>query len=650
MSRWSERTVERKGGIDAESWLNRFYITPIRDIQEQVQLVRSDGQIETKSSSYACLIMTKLTEEFKENKSNIRGNAPQVIGTPLAQLCEYGDSQRALYQNKPHTLIQDLNTAVAIPLMFPSSSEDQILFKEAARKFLSCGRADIDHSDQHVGLMMLYTMKSLILTLVKEQTQELQTLWFKHLIRVIQVADRYFSKFPDAFLVIDPLREDDDTNDVLIRACAFVYFQQTWSREQLWRILEVTLKRYCKHHRKENKGQAVDFVTNPMIGAVACLLVIPLLRDILAKRMSPDAATLRLNEALVGQIEVIAQNGTTSIDILNEHLLTDLLRYSDLEKTAQTTQQLQTWTHQLYEYCVNPCHLITFAPLEEWGIIPPQVIPFTYITQGLTIKKNKVSNTVRIKCLDTLLDSALPTIKLTVNSSGATDWSAFGLVDPGTYRFKPSLVGAAKAGVGSTLGDVNNANIRFTTGLEILPNQIEGRASTGKHYTSRNGTWNYYDTTGLDLTSAQRKEIVVTIEKTPSSTNTQRVSTFDVRQDGPFFQGTIRGTTPLLIAFKFIKFDLTFEPPISLERIQQEHRMDTDLLVQQAASLQGLSGHALLEKLAQLKLAEKTNNTQGFTTSTSKNSNSAPLSPSQHVEKKSKSEDIEGEEEWVKSF
>lgn len=65
-----------------------------------------------------------------------------------------------------------------------------------------------------------------------------------NLVYLVQATHAFFTRFPVAFEVIEPLRDDDTALDMLNRSIAFAFFEENWSKEDVIRILETTLKRY----------------------------------------------------------------------------------------------------------------------------------------------------------------------------------------------------------------------------------------------------------------------------------------------------------------------------------------------------------------------------------------------------------------------
>lgn len=572
MSKFSKRTEYNPGTVPPLVWMQNNFVQHPFEGKEEVEILEQDNKITKVPISEACLVFVDLVEEIKENKSNVRGTAPQVTGVPLLHLFRYTDAFKHLYKqdNFVHPGIEMKQTSTTamghigalLPLGRPMDDWNRHVVQESARRYISAGRCNIDMSDQHVGNMLISMIKTLIWTCVNDHKIEDQITRFQHLTLLCKSARWYFSRYPESYRVIEPLKDDIDTMDVLVRASSFIFFTQKWSTEELVRILELMLKRYRKKFNHE-----ISFVSHPITGCIACLLTIPYLREMIAERITAEEASNMFNQSLLDLVQTIASIIEEDTVTVNKKILRKIISMSDLK--TLTEEQVD----KIYEYTMDRRNMVQLAPLEEWGVIEKVEMKFILLTDDMKITGKPLKTKVLIRNGEEGYQ---------VFSTSATDWSCIGLITPGIYIFKPKLIGVAAAGRGNTVGQVNVANLRFTTGLDVLPRQIEGRASTGKHYYNRGNRWDYYDTNlTLDLTRSFEVKI-----------NQDR--TFEIKQNGPFFAGL---TEPnLLIGFKFLKFELEYN------EIQKEEVKIESIGVDN--SIKGLTGQALIAKLAELKIDE----------------------------------------------
>jgi hypothetical protein len=544
---FSSRTVKNPGGLNPEEWrkLNITGGAMTGDKMVKVKLADgTDGEIKIKDAA----IVFKDLKIMREEDTSNRGGAPFVMGTPLPDLVSLEEAYKAWASEGEHKYIQT-NKIGIVPLGYPTSAQDQIVFQQSARIWVSCGANDINMHDHHVGNMLMSTIQSICWLLTNEISQKAQHVWFDNLVLLVDVTNKYFKKFPESFKIVEPLRDADMARDMMARSIAFIFFEEKWSSDDLLRILEVILKRYAKHTTEQN------FIKNPINGAIACLSVVPLLRDIIHGVMDPLDAVKLLNDRTLGLVEYMCDHvKTNDIAKFNKRFLHKLITNSDLKKVSLSQVE------KLYDFCMNQENYANFAPFTEWGLCKDDEIPFDVIKTGFFVTGRKTM--AQTKCREQ--DGKLFFIPAT-----PADWSAFAIKDPGTYRLKPIIIGAATAGIGNTFGQVNVANMRFTQGLDILPKGREGMSSTGTLCRKKWNKWIYEDTKKtLDLS----KDIVINI-------NSQKEFTIK-QQTNLFYSGTLKDD-PLLVAYKFLKFIVSFKPekkPVKIEvrAAKVEKKKDAD--------------------------------------------------------------------------
>lgn len=247
--------------------------------------------------------------------------------------------------------------------------------------------------------------------------------------------------------------------------------------------------------RKQNRETHVNFVSQPIIGIIACMLVVPLLRRMIQSGVSPKDTVARLNEQTQNLAQCMCDNIKEPNH--NERNCIILLKLVEIGGVPLSKAQVK----QLYSYCMNPSHNGVLAPLEKWKFIPETQLPCSVQTTGFTLNQdtNAFLRPVKIRSKShpqqqqhkeddeegkepgSSAENINPEQEgqevakkvqpgpFVILPTAPPEWSAFALKDPGVYRFRTKLIGAAKAAVGNSAGQINTANVRFTTGTEMFP-------------------------------------------------------------------------------------------------------------------------------------------------------------------------------------
>jgi len=536
MASYAQRTQFRNGGIPLAQWIENF--------------IRPLSETEGKGILFNNLVLKKA-----ENRANYYGNAPVVEGTPFTEM-------QAI--NYFEDSINNQNTCF-VPTSL-ANEKTNAMFSQCGATWVGQGRPfDVGYNDQYITLMYLGAIQSAIWTLVNEEKVSEVSKWINMVIDLCHAAKSYFKYNKKAFAIVEPLRESEDAIDMFGRAIAFIFFEDNWTTEELLRILEVSLKRWYRNTTEP------DFVINPIFEIIGIILAVPILRELIRGNKTTDNATNELNEKTMYLMKVMAENITKQGPELNKIFLYELTQQSDLKHISNEN------IIKLYDWCLDANHLTELAPLSDWGLVLPTVLPFNTINSG-KVDTNYITTKSKFRNIDN------ENFKL--SSTAPSDWTPVQLLTPGIYKFNGKQVGDASIGQGNTNRKTNTSLIRFTTGDDVLPRKgtpIEGMSSAGMHYSQKNGIWDFRNIgKPLDVLC----EFTVTIKKDGS---------FSIVQDGNTWYEVKRANfdTPVMIGFKFLEFIVSY------------NELQNDPVPDVGDDMAGLTGIALMKRLAAMKLGSQ---------------------------------------------
>jgi hypothetical protein len=590
---FSSRTVISTGGLSPLEWIQRYVTNGTFVGETKVAITRMDGKKDFLPLKQVGMVFRDLKLRNKESKGN-RGGAPSVMATPMIDLVSLEHGFLATDGLMEHTCVKRKD--IIIPIGFPTSVKDQVVFQQCAREWVSCGANNINMHDHHVANMLMSALQCTLWEISNDVSQKVQCLRFDNLVLLVNATNAYFSRYPEAFKVVAPLRDADSARDMLARALAFIFFDEKWNKEELLRILEIMLKRYNKFQHKEGQKEA-DFITKPIPGIIGCLLVIPLLRYMLKDGVKAEETVKELNaktEALV--LHMCENIKIEKVEERNKSILYKLVQFSDL-KDCVSVEQLG----KLYDFCMDRKNHETYAPLSSWGLVKETTLPFDFVSTGFCIGGKLSGTVVKIKAREG--KEGDPAEYFDVMPSSPADWNAFGLTTPGIYTIKSVIIGAAEQAIGNSQGKVNVANLRFTSGMDVLPKGREGKSSAGIHYQRlASGKWDYSKTgVCLDLS----KEFNVTLKDDICYVN-----------QGSLFYSFPTERHPAVIGFKFLKFVISYRdfPKSTNEKVElpvakEGNEKKGDAVP--AHVVGDLTGIALMNKLRELSLNERVNKKEG---------------------------------------
>ena len=536
MAQFAKRTEARSGGITVKNWVDAN-IMPLSATQGKG------------------ILFDNMFIQKGENRRNFGGNAPIIMGSPF-KYTQAMDYFSFWFDNTNRD-----NGTCFVPTGIAGPDCDN-MFSQCGAQWISAGILDSTaYNEQYVALMYTCAIQSVIWTLVNEEKKDAIAKWIGMAIDLCNAAKAYFKYKPLVFSIIEPLREAEDAIDMLSRAIAFIFFDDNWTIEELLRILEVSLKRWVHNSNK------IDFVTNPILGIIGIVLVVPTLRDLVRGKKSTETVAKILNENFMYLMKILANNIIKKGIELNKLFLFELCQLGDLATITRIN------TDKLYDFCVNINNANILAPLAEWKLIALTSLPFDIILTGKADGKPIITKSKFRQITDD--NNAFK-----LSSTAPSEWAPVQLLTTGIYHFKGKQVGDSTLGIGNTQGKTNTCLVRFTTGDDVIPHKpapIQGMSSAGMLYREKFGRWDYEN---INKTLNALEDFKLTIMENGS---------FSVEQNDKLWYEFKRNefNTPVMVGFKFLEFTVTFK---SFAVLPEE-------------DLNSLTGLALMKRLATMKLS-----------------------------------------------
>lgn len=618
---YAKRTENRGAGITPIEWIRRF-VDPLPTTKVNGDTIRgfdASGVACNIPRGHACLLFNNLNVTRQENRSNHGGNAPTVQGTPV-KILNIKDAFRTVMGLANHACLPEggngrqTKNVCLVPLYKPDDSSENVIGQCGATWVGAGDSFKFNYHPHNSALMYMYAIQSTIWALANESKKDRVMELAEQVSYLVQAAHDLFTYQTDCMQIVSPLWEAEDAVDMLNRAISFIFRSlakdgvTNWSTEDVLRILEISLKRW----RKFTDDRSVDFVTKPIFGIIGIMLMVPALRDMVAGKQILPATVKRINDGTMELATTMAANIELSPGDRNKIFLYKLCTLGDLGSYKK--EQID----QLYEYCMRRENLDQLAPLVAWDFIPAMTCPFKFSTSG-KVQNKAVKFQSKVKPLG---GDAAAGYKIT--STSPAEWTPLQLHTPGIYTFVGELVGGASVGQGSTQGKTDTAIIRFTTGDDAMPPKgrpIEGISTAGMHYHLVPAT-NKWDFVNIGRVLDPLKTFQVTINRDASfavahgPAGNQTVW-YSAPAKRPASDEPLSNDHSVMLGFKFLSLTVKFVEnkaapaaapvPAAAESKPAESREEKKDTAESKTPnpIEGLTGTALLQKLAELKIAEK---------------------------------------------
>ena len=614
---FTRKPVLTTGGLGPEEWNRRFVYTSKFQGDVPVEVVDFKKATRSMPSGDVAILF--------RNPKTVRGCSFAYNWDPDFDLVPLVDAHDAHIRKRVNDDRVTGSLTVILPLGAPTAGNTSclVLLRQAAREWVSGGVNNADMSDQHVISMYMHALSGLVFTLSKCEKLDQQKKWFVVTSLLMEAVSEFCNQCEEARKIVAALRDSELAEDMLQRSLAFAFAplpaadddgggqDAMFALEDACRILEIAVKRNTKWGSMMVAGNAA--------GPMSCLVLVPLLRRFLNRKLTRDQMTTRFNQFVTELAEVmskvLAAPGVREGDEpgvegeqkekkkpagvdplqLDTAVVAKMLEFSDI-KIAPDKLTL------LLKFAREPKNYKEPAPLEAWGIISKPKLSFTVVEDKIRSKGSSPSAGVSVQPRATSADfkerkegQELIVNRMTVRSKRPTDWSAIGLMQDGAYVFTCESVGVADKAVGDVRGKELQALWRVTSGTEILRERVEGYSSAGKHHAPPG--WGYPQKTPFSLDDAC--ELLIEGDKITLTQKAVRaqLKRCDLKE-------------PVLLAFKNLALNVTYRP-LRAAPAQDEAKSDTlasegDTAFDELAQA-NLTPVALLQQMSKLAIASSKN-------------------------------------------
>jgi len=523
--KFSVKTV-KTAGITPEVWARRYIDTGrfLDNNQNMVEVYDADGMtIKKVPACKAAFHFNKLCIRHDESSSsNFGGGSNMIDAIPKPYLVELRPSYLATVGVTKHTLCKKGD--IVIPLCIPKDKniDAHVVWMDFASKWVTCQKSCVQHHEHHVGNMFAGTLRCTIDEITRTNDENTRMKLLEYATIMISNAKYYMAMYPKVKQVLEPLLQSQNTRVTLERFVAFTLLNEQMDAIEFLRCIEMILKRHFKFVDEINWSKHRPYEL------IACLLVVP----ILDKTKEADTINVSLSK-----LDNILHQGNHSVNGHHYQVAADALKYLiphiDCDKLVK-----------LLDWCVDRKNYSQPFDIAKWGLKESREPPFSIIGATDNIRVNPKTDVLqtfpRIE-IDNDRDDVIQVI-----NTDPSKWQALKLSQGGIYTVTGQLVGGGKQVKGDTHGLPNVANLRFTSGSIILPDNVQGYSASGQLYKKRDHVWGYEaHKNGLDVARPFEIKYIPNKSIIISQGGIIIVNMDSVNQDN------------LLIAFKFLNLSIT---------------------------------------------------------------------------------------------
>lgn len=444
---------------------------------------------------------------------------------------------------------------------YTASREDNVVMQQAARDFVTLGKNSGGMSNENVVTAYFSALQNLAFAIASSLSKKEQADIADTFFALVDTFKQFSQKHSDVCeKLASAMIKDDSAADSLQKAIAMGYFPEMANKTDWLRLLETVFKRHAKWSARERTPLSL---LGAIPGPIAVLLLAPLIKNASALSVYREA-----EKALLVTMVQVATDASLSSSKKDLVIFDALLKYCPFIDLSPEIQGL------FLEFCWVRKNAGIPAPLEVWGLVKIAKPSFPIGTE--INQKGRSCNPV-----------------ITVNDDGSISargqnyqhWSGIQLPTPGNYTATVVMSGIASAGKGNNAK--NTANIRFTTGNNVLDySKVAGnncKSSAGKLQTDGK----FSDSDRLDFSGPIR--IIVTAAE------------FRVyHKNGQRWFKTPRNGKPVLIGFKTCTITISKEE----DDIQGNEAAPVLDAATAATRMEDLTPHALMMQLRGLAMKE----------------------------------------------
>lgn len=560
-SRFSNRTTIRKNGMDKTEWVDRFIKDCDSDGVEQIKTINIEGKQEETLRKKCFVLFENPEVRINETLNDNNFSAPSVIGKAV-DFVSTEDGILAVYDIKAHPSIKKRSMLVPIYDYNHNTSKYLNVANQCGAQWVGAGDPfEKEYHCHNVAMMYIYSLQSLIWQIANVgDTDDLKkytemTYW------IVKSAKSYFAtdQGKEAFKIIEPLSDCENANDMLNRAVAHIFFDNLINRQDMLRMVELSLKRVAKH--RENVTD--DFVTKPIYGITAMIITVPIFKNMVDNNINAEEIVSTINSKRFDLVMMIADNIEKKGIILDKMILHKLFELSG-EKISYANIE------KLYDFCMCKDNFTIQAPFEDWGLVKKIILPFEISVDGLFINGKKLVQKTKITPLNETENQEWRII-----STNVSEWSCFTIKTPGTYIFSAKTVGAANLGnmYAKGVSTHNVASMCFLFGNDCMSKDQTIFSSGGIIYNKNkhqsNGRYQLeYDCKTFDPT----KPFKLVINDSGSFTVEQNNKTM-------YNQQQVNYENPVLVSYKFLDIKMSYEKNKLLYRLERKNIYGNSVIV-----------------------------------------------------------------------
>lgn len=574
MAQFSAQLSASSNGLTPPEWHKKFIEKLDSKGEDLIGVENSHEKIKRK---FACLVFGDIEVQIKGNKSNHNYHAPLITSKPLfigdIRICSPAIDKIDGFQH--HLLESDKRYAI-LPLYDIGGTKSKVTTLETSVSYVNSGNYGSSHHISHIANAYLSGIKNIIWSICKEKKADNVYKFAKMASYLVKAADSVFHnpQTNKSFECIKPYWDSDNIVDTLSKAVSEIFNPDISDKESILRMVEICFKRWVKRNNKSKSEH--DVIVRTIPGIIGILVIIPILKELCLGNSTIQKTSDKINNSTMELMTFLANNLESQGKKLNKMFLHKMFKMGNLIDISLEQ------CGNLLEFCYDSENYFKFYPLRENNLIINEVIPFDLSLKDFKVKGKNLGTRTKIK--------KLSENKYRIVSTNATKWTGVQLGN-GIYILEVKPVAGAEYGIGNTLGKNRVTNIRFTNGKDVLPKKggACGKSSAGMYYDG----FTYKQRNKLEL----NKKFRIKVNKG-----------FVIEQNGEeFYSQKLEDRKFITIGYKFSEIFVSYFPLEDSREFEVKSQPPGGMPVlekKELTNIQGLTGMALMEKLAKLKIME----------------------------------------------
>lgn len=534
---FAHSTHKISGGIGINEWLKQYinnsYLS--NDVPIPFEVYNKEGNLVQIPIYKACFIM----HNFKTKGTSIYGDILMKNNKVAYFIIE--DIYRTWANSDSHKIYDNkiIKNIAIIPLGTPKNVINNVAYMNSARMYLSKGESNINMSNDNIAVMLWSIMSCIAFSIITSNTLKES----ESLLKLLNYISNIILEFNKNNSVISgitkQLQNTTITQDNGQHILSLAINNELINQKMLLNILHSTLKRTYKHCdclfiKKEQQ--------HPIFGLILTMILAPLFNKYINNIIEYDEFTkeyYRMFNEITANILIEKNKYELLEPQLTDMFNSDLKIIECIVNLIGLPYQTEGYT-QLLDHAQRNKSASVQCVEDYWGIIPI-IKPFVEIntTNIFANSKNHTPNS------EASLD-IITSDNILVKSSHTTEWAGITFKENNKYKLTNIInLGISDVATGNTLNNDFTANMRFTFGNIILPNDREGYSIAGIHFLNRK----YINKKPIQI----NKDIIIELtDKELIISNPEEI----IKIQRKF------SNEPLLIGFKNIIFNIMLYEPI----------------------------------------------------------------------------------------